>query len=488
MQSAYEVLSDPQERAWYDTHRETILRGANESGEHYEHNVRVTTTEDILHIFSNFNRSIEFSDSPLGFYGALRELFDKLAREEEAACAWSGLDPVEYPSFGYRGDDYEDTVRAFYSMWNGFATKKAFSWKDVYNYSEAPDRQIRRMMEKENKRFRDEGIREFNDAVRSLVAFVRKRDPRFKSNRQSEAERQKVLRDASVAQAARSRAANQARLDAEEIPGWMKTSVTDVNDAAADEWAETDPIKEDVDCVVCSKTFKSEKQYEAHEKSKKHIKAVELIRRQMQREDRDISLDLQDERRHSSDTPRLAEGALYGRHEETTSCATLEEYSLSSREKSEVLPINLDSVVQSPRDQHIVSDRSNLSSASDEDYAPRHAVEQRLFSQESLSQQSSGPQHTEDESTVDALADRLLKGPGLEHVETMEKPKLGKAKKKRAKKAAQQMSTGTQLGNESRCNACSNTFPSRTQLFRHLNESGHDRHMTKATKGGKGRE
>ena len=29
VQQAYEVLVDPQERAWYDKHRESILRGGN---------------------------------------------------------------------------------------------------------------------------------------------------------------------------------------------------------------------------------------------------------------------------------------------------------------------------------------------------------------------------------------------------------------------------------------------------------------------------
>lgn len=28
---AYEVLSDPQERAWYDSHRDAILRGGTKS-------------------------------------------------------------------------------------------------------------------------------------------------------------------------------------------------------------------------------------------------------------------------------------------------------------------------------------------------------------------------------------------------------------------------------------------------------------------------
>lgn len=29
VQQAYDVLSDPQERAWYDKHREAILKGGN---------------------------------------------------------------------------------------------------------------------------------------------------------------------------------------------------------------------------------------------------------------------------------------------------------------------------------------------------------------------------------------------------------------------------------------------------------------------------
>lgn len=32
IQQAYDVLSDPQERAWYDKHREAILRGGNYIG------------------------------------------------------------------------------------------------------------------------------------------------------------------------------------------------------------------------------------------------------------------------------------------------------------------------------------------------------------------------------------------------------------------------------------------------------------------------
>jgi DnaJ homolog subfamily A member 5 len=51
VQSAYEVLSDPQERAWYDSHRDSILRGDSGPAEdHFEHNVRLTSAADIVNL------------------------------------------------------------------------------------------------------------------------------------------------------------------------------------------------------------------------------------------------------------------------------------------------------------------------------------------------------------------------------------------------------------------------------------------------------
>lgn len=292
IQAAYEVLSDPQERAWYDTHRHVILRGTPEHpNDHYEHDLWMTTANDIMRIFTKFNGPIELSDSPSGFYGLLRDMFDVLAREEDAACEWRGLEPVDYPSFGRADEDYEHVVKSFYAAWSGFATSKSFSWKDAFRYSDAPDRRVRRMMEKENKRLRDEGIREYNDVVRSMVAFVRKRDPRYIPNSQSEAERQKVLRDAASVQAARSRAANQAKLDEYVRPEWTRTEASGISGDSEDEEAEEGRIEEHYECVACGKTFKSEKQFEVHEKSKKHMKAVRQLRKTMQDDQEVLQLD-----------------------------------------------------------------------------------------------------------------------------------------------------------------------------------------------------
>jgi len=293
VQAAYDVLSDPQERAWYDSHRDAILRGnAEDPSDHYEHDLRMTTANDIMRMFTKFNGPIDFSDSPSGFYGLLRDTFDVLAQEEDAACAWRGLEHVDYPSFGHANDDYEHVAKSFYAAWSGFATSKSFSWKDAFPYSDAPDRRVRRMMEKENKRLRDEGIREYNDAVRSMVAFVRKRDPRYIPNSQSEAERQKILRDVASAQAARSRVANQAKLDGYVRPEWTRTEASGMNaDSEDEEQAEEGRIEELYECVACGKTFKSEKQFEVHEKSKKHMKAVRQLRKTMQNDQEVLQLD-----------------------------------------------------------------------------------------------------------------------------------------------------------------------------------------------------
>ena len=244
--------------------------------------------EDVLRMFTKLDGRLEYSDSPLGFYSVLRAFFSTLADEEVAACNWDGRTPPKLAPFGHANDSFEDLVKSFYATWTSFATSKTFSWKDVYRYSEAPDRRVRRMMEKENKKRRDEATREFNDAVRSLVAFVKKRDPRYKLNRQSEAERQKVLREATLAQAARARAQNLANMQEHIVPAWSQVRE---EDSLGEESEGEQTPDESYECVVCVKTFKSEKQYDMHERSKKHLKNVAQIRRQMRLDDKAMDLD-----------------------------------------------------------------------------------------------------------------------------------------------------------------------------------------------------
>ncbi len=122
------------------------------------------------------------------------------------------------------------------------------------------------------------------------MAFVKKRDPRYVPNLQSEAERQQILRSSAAGQAARSRAANQEKLAEMVVPEWVQSRGDGEHDGEFSESDEESEV-EHIECVVCHKTFKSENQYEAHEKSKKHVKAVQQLQRQMRKENSAFDLE-----------------------------------------------------------------------------------------------------------------------------------------------------------------------------------------------------
>lgn len=431
VQSAYEVLSDPQERSWYDSHREAILRGASADDVHDHapefNNIKLTTTEDLLFLIRRFNSTVPFTDDPGGFFGIASETFAHLADEEAAAGEYGLGDQPDYPPFGESSDSYDPVVKAFYAGWAGFSTRKTFAWKDKYRLSDAPDRRTRRLMEKENKKFRDDAVRDFNDAVRFLVTFVRKRDPRYLPNQQSDAERQASMRNAAAAQAARSRAANQKRFNEESIPSWVQPQSGENNETGYFSESDDESEVEQIECVVCDKTFKSEKSYEAHERSKKHIKAVQQLRRQMRKEGADLDID----------TPKGAE---------TPEEAPINDASHRARDtdnSTDGEPQDTLSEPELPKSTHSeeaeessAGAASSASLSDDDDYVPRAAVEERLVSHD-----SDDPVPSLHDLSVDEAAKTGGDGEGEGNLQAPQK--MGKAKEKRAKKAARGAKTGT---------------------------------------------
>lgn len=436
MQSAYEVLSDPQERAWYDSHRESILRGDSATEEHeYEHSVHLTSAADLTRLMGRFTTGIPFTIAHNGFYGIAQATFENLAAEEDSACVWQGIETILYPEFGGPEDDYDDVVKPFYRVWMNFSTKKTFSWRDAYRSSDAPDRATRRVMDKENRRLRDEAIREFNNTVRALVAFVRKRDPRFVPNSQSEADRQKILRDAAAAQAARSRAANQAKFDKQAVPDWAKTEGQEEEDPFSDS---SESEVEHIECVVCNKTFKSEKQYEAHEKSKKHVKAVQALQREMRKENKRLNLDNPSSTAATApvETVNSLEDLKISSQDGASSDEALDDPNQdngaepSGRSTSDTEDKE-DNIAQNEPVKDEVGKPAEADSDSsdvDDEYASREKVENRLASTLPGSEGKDGEVDTP--NTPSALTDS-------ENNSASKKP-LGKAKAKRAKKAARQ--------------------------------------------------
>lgn len=456
VQTAYEILSDPQERAWYDSHRDAILSGDDDvsGAAPSEQPSNHTSANAVFTLMSRFNSSVPMDDSPRGFFGILGVFFEQLAVEETVACQWDGLVPNEYPSFGHAKDDYNVVAKSFYNAWSSFSTRKSFSWRDKYRLSDAPDRRIRRLMEKENKKLREEGIREFNDAVLSLVAFVKKRDPRYVPNTQSEAERQQVLRHSAAAQAARSRAANQEKLTAYVVPDWAQPRER-LDHEAEFSMSEEDSEIEEIECVVCNKIFKSEKQYEAHERSKKHVKAVQQLKKQMKRESANLNLDIPEAPTVSP--PLSSRTGIYHEANEIP------------HGEHEHLKADDDNVLLQPRDENDGQPENNAnqetqspSSVDGDEYAPRSAVEERISGEAGGSKQAADSIPDELDSGTVSMADLELDDKDTEK-------KLGKAKLKKAKRIARQAAE-LEAQDSHKCTACEGTFTSRSKLFLHIRD------------------
>ncbi|KAF7623348.1 hypothetical protein AFLA_010648 [Aspergillus flavus NRRL3357] len=461
IQTAYEVLSDAQERAWYDSHRDVFLgNDGKPEGADYSYDTRMTTSDEILKLFSKFSPRMEFTDAPTGFYGALRETFAQLALEETMACRWENVACVKYPTFGNCNADPEEVVRPFYAAWGSFATKKSSPEKCV-PLLRGTRPSCSQLMEKENKRLREDAIREFNEAVRSLVAFVKKRDPRYKSNTQSESQRQEFLRQSAAAQAARSRAANQAKLRDHVMQDWAKA------ETLGDESSDTSEDEvEYFECVVCHKTFKSHNQFEAHERSKKHIKAVKQLRWEMRAQNEELGLkgnvsDPEEPHWENSAYSIPQDGPVHNMESSVQQPRDGETRNGIGTDKYTSSDTRVDTKPDEGSLPHTDCHRDSIPDLSEADYVPRECVERRLGSQPTLIQR------TGEMESPDNLSQRFS-ATEIEDSQTSP-PKVGKAKQKRAKKAQRAMNQLQHI----KCATCYAIFPSRSQLFIHIHEFDH---------------
>ncbi|KAJ6691613.1 DNAJ PROTEIN JJJ1-like protein [Salix purpurea] len=283
---AYEVLSDPKERAWYDSHRSQILFSDPNSGNSVPDSV-------IPNLFSFFSNTVYsgYTDSGRGFYKVYSDVFEKIYSNEVNFCRklGLGLDSVrDAPLIGNLQCDYAQ-VSAFYNYWLGFSTVMDFCWVDKYDVMAGQNRKSRRVMEEENKKLRKKARREYNETVRGLGEFVKKRDKRVIDmlvKKNAEMERKKEEEKERKKKLERER---MERLRAYEEPEWARVNEEEVDGMEGFEEEEDKGKKgngrKELYCVVCGKKFKSEKQWKNHEQSKKHKEKVAELRESFQDED-----------------------------------------------------------------------------------------------------------------------------------------------------------------------------------------------------------
>ncbi|EPQ11682.1 DnaJ like protein subfamily C member 21 [Myotis brandtii] len=289
IQAAYDVLSDPQERAWYDNHREALLKGGLD-GEYQDDSL------DLLHFFTVTCYS-GYGDDEKGFYAVYRNVFEMIAKEELESVLEE--DAEDFPTFGDSQSDYDTVVHPFYAYWQSFCTQKNFAWKEEYDTRQASNRWEKRAMEKENKKTRDKARKEKNELVRQLVAFIRKRDKRVQAHRRlveeqnaekarkaEEMRRQQKLKQAKLAEQYKEQSwmaladlekelrEMEARYEKEfgdgsEEDEGEEHELRDGQDGKDSDEADGVELYEGLYCPACDKSFKTEKALSKKQKKKK---------------------------------------------------------------------------------------------------------------------------------------------------------------------------------------------------------------------------
>ncbi|OAX36226.1 DnaJ-domain-containing protein [Rhizopogon vinicolor AM-OR11-026] len=298
IQQAYEVLSDDQERAWYDSHKASLAPEPDAEAvfEDIRRGAPPPRARDrgltVRHLARFFDTTIwsGFDNSENSFFTMYRNLFTRLAQEENL------ISEIEYPYFGDASWPWtapktanQPAARDFYNAWLNFATLKDFIWMEQWNLSEAPDRRVRRLMERDNKKARDDARKDYNETIRQLALFIRKRDPRYKVHLVAQAQINKSLSQAKVHTSGSSTPHPQPATPYVE-QDWQRVRSTD-DDADADlDWAAGEGNAEEWECVACGKTFRSEAAWDSHERSKKHMREIEKLKREMWQEEEVMGL------------------------------------------------------------------------------------------------------------------------------------------------------------------------------------------------------
>ncbi|KAL3233867.1 J protein JJJ1 [Nakaseomyces bracarensis] len=227
IRAAYEVLADPQERAWYDSHKDQILSDTplsqydDEDDYVVDSAVTGVTTEELL-MFFNTSLYTKIDNSPAGFYQIAGRVFAKLAKDEVQWGLKLGLNEYQklkdiqfeeninsrgyllacdslkadladtlFPIFGYSSMPY-DELKEFYKKWSSFTTLKSFSWKDEYMYSRNYDRRTKREISKRNEKARTKAKEEYIKTVKRYVSFIKKMDKRMKEGAKKAEEQRKI--------------------------------------------------------------------------------------------------------------------------------------------------------------------------------------------------------------------------------------------------------------------------------------------------------
>lgn len=518
IQQAYEVLIDPQERAWYDKHREQIIRG----GDDY--------VDNSINLMKYFSASVYcgFGDDAQGFYAVYANVFEIITKEDAEFA--DGQD-LEVPEFGTSTSDYEEVVQPFYAHWQSYSTLKSYVWLEKYDLREAPNRRVQRLMEKDNKKIRDAVKKERNEEVRALVKFVRKRDKRVKAYlellKEKDEERQRITKQKRL-EALRER---EKMFEAYKEESWASLSgleedLVQMNVHLDSEFGRDNDINESQSdeeevqqyyCVACDKAFKTEKALVNHEKSRKHKDKVAAIKREMaDSEDIDeLALHNGENGVNEDYDARIESEYLSKRqHSVDETCADF----VSVGELNLMDSVDLSTMRIKGNNRYkvkVLHERKRALSGIGEGDLERGEEEKEAANEESNRMEAKSDEREveettgnekseenvhEDDSTQNLSNENRITTSDIDNKETEEckenlesqesegdrqttgavtekrKPKEGNKKSPQASKEP--------AANSFKCNVCQDSFPTRNKMFQHIKELGHALNVDKNREAG----
>lgn len=513
-----------------DGDRDTGFGCSEDDGDNYGTYYAGTTVEDIEKYF-NGNLYQNFNDSINGFYSIVSVLLDKIASEEVSAGKEQKLpgfqsfqddtsfanvcDPKEllYPRMGNSKTDFELT-RMFYKVWGNFQTVKTFSWADEYRYSTAPDRRTRRIMEKENRKLRDQARKAYNDIVKKFISYIKKLDPRMDPNIRKKYEKQQLARkrEELKKQAKFEKEERQRQRQLFEEQDWQTVDPDDLAEIEAQldkiyeeerkiNGQESDDDEQDGDlfeCIICNKVFKSEKQFADHERSKKHLKLLKQLQWEMRKEGIELGLD--------------HDGYIKENIKETGANSDADESfdefddaleSLSDLDDltNEELQYIIDQQIQQENEKNDISEAQE---EEDDNQDSKSIVDDQVDddiygeSEDYTKPSTAESQGSKTDKKLEELS-KILNGMGLESeddddwgaskskVKTKAKKNKAKSKKQIPKSAFDEdiSHASDMLSDTEKCSVCGESFASRNKLFQHVNSTGHAAPPAKVKKGKK---
>lgn len=247
----------------------------------------------------------------------------------------------------------------------------------------------------------------------------------------TEAQRQAAILKTSKEQAAKARAENAAQRNGYKAASWMETA----EPATVQMSEEEGESEEEVvihECVACKKTFKTEAQYAAHERSKKHKQAVYQLKKKMEKEDRELGLE-----REGKETGEMevaeSESADEAAPDAEAVSDRLEDSELETVEPTSAERLSTSAIETTPV---TVSDDDEDSEDINDDHVSISEFQSRVLGKD------------KDEELIAGMDKATLNGSEGEEDSTPPTPsgpKMGKAKLKREKKKAAAASTAAVL-------------------------------------------